>query len=122
MLPLFLADTVPAGFSNWIECFAFIVGIVCAGALIFSSMKKTEIEQPLKIEQTELHSMNIELKSQTLTLNKLDREMGQVRAIVDIVKGQVDGLHARTGSISRDLAATAAKVEGLEKREDRKNA
>jgi septal ring factor EnvC (AmiA/AmiB activator) len=115
LFSLFLAQTAPTGLSSWVENFFYVIGGLAAGIAAYALLRPTQIEQPLKIEQTELHLMNVELKSQTQTLNKLDREVGQVRTVVDIVKQQVDGLHQRTGSISRDLAATAARVEGLEK-------
>lgn len=75
-----------------------------------------------QIEPTEMHAIAIEMRGQTQTLNKLDRESGAMRAVLDVVKEQVNGLHHRTGAISRDLAATAAKVNGLEKREGHRRA
>lgn len=71
-----------------------------------------------QIEPTEMHAITTELKAQTLTLNKLDREMGSVQTTVISIEKQMDGMHHRVGSISRDLASTTARVDGMERREN----
>lgn len=81
-----------------------------------------------QIEPTTLHAITSELKAQTTTLNKLDREMGGVavslaslqREITEVkttTATDVNNAHQRIGGVSRDLAATIARVDGLEKRE-----
>ena len=59
------------------------------------------------------------LSVQTSMLSAINREVGEVKTAVDIVKKDVDGFHQRVGGISRELAATSARVDGLEKREDK---
>lgn len=81
-----------------------------------------------QIEPTALHAISRELKTQTETLAKLDRESGETRSMVarmerDITeikvthRADLEGLQTRVGGISRELAATTARVDGLEKRE-----
>lgn len=81
-----------------------------------------------QVEPTDMAAIKTELKSQTATLGKLDREMGGLavsanattEALVEIRKNHrddIDGIHSRVGGISRELASTTARVEGMEKRE-----
>ncbi len=83
-----------------------------------------------QIEPTAIADIRTELKAQTVTLGKLDREMGGVTNNVQAIARQMDTvqenhradieqIHHRLGGISRELAATTARVEGIEKREDR---
>ncbi len=81
-----------------------------------------------QIEPTAIAAIQHELKTQTHTLSKLDREMGGVTSSVDTIKKElveirvnhrndIEGMHSRIGGISRELAGTTARVDGLEKRE-----
>jgi ABC-type xylose transport system substrate-binding protein len=81
-----------------------------------------------QIEPTSLAAIQAELRGQTQTLNKLDREMGGVSASLINFQREISemktaesacavGVHARISGISRELAATTARVDGLEKRE-----
>ena len=81
-----------------------------------------------QIEPTSLAAIQAELRGQTSTLNNINREMGGVAASLINFQREVTevkereavcsaGLHQRIGGISRELAATTARVEGLEKRE-----
>lgn len=130
MLPL-LAQTETG--SN-----ALIIGVVVLGlsslaslgVSVFTFVRMTAgKDSERQIEPTALHALQqqiqnnhsanqTELKSQTVTLNKLDREMGAVSAKVENVEKNVDGLHIRMGGISRELSATTARVDGMEKRKD----
>ncbi len=71
-----------------------------------------------------------ELKSQTATLNKLDRESGETKIAVEAVKGEVANLRKiqvdenekmfrRINAISTESTETRTRVDGLEKREGR---
>lgn len=71
-----------------------------------------------QIEPTQIAAIQGELKQQTSTLNNINREVGEVKTSLTKVETEMAGLHTRTNSISRDLAATAAKVDGLERREE----
>jgi capsule polysaccharide export protein KpsE/RkpR len=75
-----------------------------------------------QIEPTQIAAIQAELKLQTMTLNAINREIGEVKSSVPPLAQQVEGLHVRVGGISRELAATVARVDGLEKREGNKNA
>ncbi len=98
-------------------------------ALLFTQYLRSQSgrDGERQIEPTALHAITSELKAQTLTLNKLDRESGErgavVTAIADklghlerIQRDDIDKLHARVGGISRELASTVARVDGIEKR------
>jgi hypothetical protein len=53
-------------------------------------------------------------------LSDVKGEVGIVRSKVDSVAKDLDGAHQRIGGISRELAGTTARVDGLEKREGKK--
>ena len=101
-----------------------LVQLALAAKQLFSANKGER-----QIEPTTLHAITTELRGQTNTLNKLDREMGsvitqiaglqrEVTEVKDKTADDVDKAHQRIGGISRDLAATIARVDGLEKREE----
>ncbi len=84
-----------------------------------------------QIEPTAIAAIQTELQGQTRTLNKLDREMGgmmvetsaikkDVAEIRDSHRRDIEGIHARIGGISREVARSSAQIEGLEKREGEK--
>ena len=127
MNPL-LAQVSESGSMNWqvIQTLGVLAALALNTLLVLRGLSGNGQER--QIEPTSLHSITSELRTQTLTLNKLDREMGGVvtsissfhRELAEIKVGHskdISDAHARIGGISRDLAATAAKVEGLEKRE-----
>ena len=75
-----------------------------------------------QIEPTQLHAITSELRQQTVMLHGLGTESAATKASVESVKARVDelradqrkdmdGVHTRIGGISRELAATTAKVE-----------
>ena len=63
-----------------------------------------------------------ELREQTNTLGSIKVDVGVVKKGVEVLELQMTGMHSRVGSISRDLAATAARVDGIEKREGKSHA
>jgi hypothetical protein len=112
-----LAQVAAAGAANWNMLTALGVAMgVAINLFIFVRMAGGK-DGERQIEPTALHAITSELKTQTATLNKLDREMGEVSTKVDSVEKSVDGFHQRIGGVSLELAATAARVDGLEKRE-----
>lgn len=69
-----------------------------------------------------------ELKSQTAMLNEINRESGATKATVDAIakdvtilraehRDEIDKAHQRMNGMSRELASTTARADGLEKRE-----
>jgi predicted RNase H-like nuclease (RuvC/YqgF family) len=126
MIPL-LAETATAS-TSWIALSALGAALVVAinfFALVRIANGKTNERQ---VEPTQLSAIQAEQKGQTATLNKLDREMGGVatsitnfqREIAEVKNREHEcaaGLHQRLSGISRELAATSARVDGLEKRE-----
>jgi uncharacterized protein YqfA (UPF0365 family) len=70
-----------------------------------------------QIEPTQIAAIQTELKAQTGTLNNINREVGEVRSSINPLIKDVDGLHQRVSGISRELAHTVARVDGLERRE-----
>lgn len=70
-----------------------------------------------QIEPTQIAAIQSELRAQTSTLNNINREVGEVRGSVSPLVKDVDGLHQRVSGISRELAHTVARVDGLERRE-----
>lgn len=151
MLSAFLAQAAPAAQVAELNSFVVIgIVVVGLGSLAslavslitisrLSSGKANERQiEPTQLAalQTQLEKNNtatqalieknntatqIELRSQTLTLNTINREVGELSTKVNAVVTDVLGAHQRLSGISRELAATAAKVDGLEKREGKKS-
>ena len=71
-----------------------------------------------QVEPTQIAAIQTELKTQTTTLSNINREVGEVKAGMTPMAADLAGLHTRVGGISRELAATTARVDGLEKREN----
>lgn len=138
MHPLFAELASPAS-TSWIAISA--LGAVLVVALNFLAIIRIANGKAneRQIEPTQLAALQAEmrtnflsnqseLRSQTATLNKLDREMGGIcasvsamqRDITEVKVGHtqsIEGVHARMGGISRELASTTARVDGLENRE-----
>ena len=88
-------------------------------AALQSQLEKNNTATQALIEKNNT-ATQIELRSQTVTLNTINREVGEVSTKVNAVVVDVLGTHQRLGGISRELAATSARVDGLEKREGKK--
>lgn len=140
MPPLLLAETAAQGATSWIVVSALAV-IVSLGvsALTFIRLAGGKAGER-QIEPTQLAALQAELRQnhqaqqtelrlQTAALAKLDREMGGVtsslgtfqRDIAEIKSthaSAIEGVHTRINGISRELASTTARVEGLEKSAD----
>ena len=124
-----LAQTDPTHSTSWIAILA--LGIVINLAIGLGTLAKmlSGKSSERQIEPTQIAAITAELKGQTQTLNKLDREMGSLSSIVDAVDAkidaqaaQVDNAFKRINAISMESAALKARVDGLEKREGRNNA
>lgn len=83
-----------------------------------------------QVEPTQISEIRSELKTQTSTLNKLDREVGETKTSVEALGDTVERLaHAqadetdkmfrRINAISTESTDTKARVDGLERREAR---
>jgi len=100
------------------------VGMVAVGLLLLLNLALTakqlfgENKGERQIEPTQLAAIQTEQKAQTALLTTLNREVGTLSTLA----GQVEGLHVRVGGISRELAHTVARVDGLEKREGQRRA
>lgn len=118
-----LAQTSPADAgSSWITVVALGVIInlfIGLGVLVRMMVGKGGERQ---IEPTQIAAIQTELRTQTSTLNNINREIGEVRGSVGPLVKDVDGLHIRVSGISRELAHTVARVDGLERREGTSNA
>ena len=129
-LPQLLANTVTdaAGSTSWVAVLA--IGTLLSLGVSFLTMVRMANGKAneRQIEPTQLSAIQAELKGQTATLNKLDREMGGVATSIINFQREISemktaesacsvGVHARMSGISRELAATTARVDGLEKRE-----
>lgn len=120
MHPLF-AELDPQTTSS-----ALIVGMAVLGLSSVASLGVSVVmlfrmgngkDSERQIEPTDLHAIKSELGTQTKTLGDIKVDVGVVKAKVDIVEKNVDGVHIRLGGISRELASTTTRVDGLEKRE-----
>lgn len=136
---LLLAEVSTSGATSWIVVSALSVLMALAvsafSLLRMASGKANERQiEPTQLAaiQAEMRNNHLaaqaELRIQTTTLAKLDREMGGVAASMSSFQREiaeikvnhsrdVEGLHTRLGGISRELASTTARVDGLENRE-----
>ena len=112
---MFLADIDNASIGLVVQSLSVLATLVLTLVLLFKGLGGKDRER--NVQPTEFHAINTELKAQTATLNHINREVGEVKTRVDTLAGDVNGFHIRVGGISRELAATSARVDGLEKRE-----
>ncbi len=115
MLPAFLADADNSSIGTIMQSLSVLLLLALTVMQLVKGASGKDGQR--QIEPTEMHAITTELRAQTVTLNKLDREMGVVSKSVESMEEQMSGMHHRVGSISRDLSATSARVDGLEKRE-----
>ncbi len=116
-----LLAQAPANEISWLVVGAIVLLLnLGIGAMTFVRMANGKGGER-QIEPTQIAAIQLELKQQTTTLNNINREVGEVKTSVGKVEVEVAGLHQRTNGISRDLAATAAKVDSLERREARRS-
>lgn len=115
MLPLLLANTDASGSWTTVLALGVLINLfIGLGVLVRMISGKGGERQ---IEPTQIAAITTELRAQTQTLNNINREVGEVRSSVAPIAQDVAGLHTRVSGISRELAATVARVDGLEKRE-----
>lgn len=125
-MPL-LAEVIPStsGEMSWVV----VLALVALSTLVL------QLKQLLggnkgerQIEPTSLAAITTELGKQTLTLNKLDREMGEVKTSIGSINYNMAAVAAtqvretenafrRINAISIETAGVSARVEGLESRE-----
>ncbi len=122
MIPLLAQGAAPAVSDNatsWLVVLALgtLASLALNGVLLVRALSGKANER--QVEPTQLHEIREEMRRMLDTLGDINREIGEVRTKVELFEEAVDGLHVRVGAISRDLAGTAAKVEGLERREER---
>lgn len=139
MLPLLLAETTAQNATSWLVVGA--LALLLSTGLSAITFIRTVVGKgsERQVEPTQLAGLQAEIRTnhvaaqaelrlQTASLAKLDREMGGVAASIsgfqrDIAEIKVahtrdiEGVHTRISGISRELASTTAKVEGLEARE-----
>jgi len=119
---------------------AIVIGIVVIGLSSLASVgvslftlirMSSGKDAERQIEPTALHAITSELKAQTLTLNKLDRESGEISIRVENVvtemgtlRGDVKAMELnvfkRVNAISSESTRTVTRVDGLEDREKSK--
>jgi len=87
-----------------------------AGQWVRSQSGKANERQ---IEPTQVRALTESVQELTDALNRLNRELGEVKTKCEATERDVIGLHQRVGGVSRDLAATTSRVDGLERREGR---
>jgi len=119
MLPL-LAQSAPAdSMLGYLIVGMVVVGLsavvqlALAGKQLFAGNKGER-----QIEPTQLAGITAELKSQTLTLTKLDREMGEtkagIKAVDDKITNQgreIDKAFQRINAISIESSGVKARIE-----------
>jgi hypothetical protein len=111
MMPLLVLAEATAESANIGMLVIGLTSILNLGLLATQWVKGNKGER--QIEPTQLAAIGTELQRLTTAVNSLNREVGTLSAATE----QVEGLHIRVGGISRELAATVARVDGLEKRE-----
>jgi septal ring factor EnvC (AmiA/AmiB activator) len=126
MIPI-LAETSadPSGQSTLmigvvVVALSALLQLVLAGKQLFGGNKGER-----QIEPTQISAITQELRQQTFTLNKVDREMGEqkerIKSVDDKISAQsvqVDNAFRRINAISQESAALIARVQGLENREN----
>lgn len=127
MIPmLLLAQSAPDGWAV-VNALSVLAALALASFAFVRQVSGKGGER--QIEPTSLHAITSELKAQTLTLAKLDREMGETKAGIKAVDDkisaqtqQVENAFRRINAISIESAAVKARVDGLEHREGKNNA
>jgi hypothetical protein len=69
-----------------------------------------------QIEPTEMHAVVTELKAQTVTLNKLDRESGETRQMVGAVDAKVTAQNAQVENAFRRINAISIESASVKDR------
>lgn len=118
MTPLLaLASAAPAGDSSTLAIGVLVVGLT---ALLNLALTAKQLlggnKGERQIEPTQIASLDANIKSLSAAVGTLNREVGTLSTL----SHQVDGLHTRVGGISRELAHTVARVDGLERREPKR--
>lgn len=131
MIPILAQATATTEPSSWIVVGAIVLLANLAVTVLQFFRMSSGKDGERQIEPTQIAGIQQELKSQTLTLNKLDREMGEAKQQVasvarDVVeikqvhRQEIEGVHLRIGGISRELTSTTTTVKALQDRENHK--
>lgn len=117
MLHLLAQTTAGNGADSWtvVLTLGVLVNVIIGLGVLVRMLNGKGSER--QVEPTQISALQSEMRAQTITLNHINREVGEVRSRVEPLASDVQGLHQRIGGISRDLAGVAARVDGLEKRE-----
>jgi len=119
---MLLAQAEPAGPALW-QVVTALSSLLALGiaAMTFSRMANGKAGER-QVEPTQNHAMMAELKTQTDMLSTIRVDVGVVKKGLELQELQMTGMHSRVGAISRDLASTTTRVDGLEKREGQRRA
>jgi hypothetical protein len=140
MFPILAQSAVVGSSSNWTVVTTLGVLLTLAiNAVLFVRMASGKSGER-QIEPTQLAALQsqldrnhaaaqAELKSQTVMLNEINRESGATKATVEAIakdvatirtehRAEIDKAHQRMNGMSRELAGTTARVDGLERREE----
>jgi hypothetical protein len=131
MIPILAQAAAETSSSSWI-----VIGVIAllsnlAVTILQFFRMSSGTDGQRQIEPTNIAEIKDELKEQTATLNKLDREMGEAKQQVasvarDVVeikqvhRQEIEGVHLRIGGISRELTSTTTMVKGIQERENHK--
>jgi hypothetical protein len=126
MMPPILAEAQIEAANNWqmLTALGVIVSVLVGLTALVRTLSGKDSER--QIEPTQIHAITSELHNQTVILGKLDREMGEtrngvngiadeVRDLKKIQREDIDKAHLRINGISRDVASTSARIDGLER-------
>lgn len=131
-----LAQTTPASSAeaaaNW-GVVSALSALASLALVVITLMQKAGGKAgERQIEPTSIAAITAELKTQTTTLNKLDREMGEVKAttaavdkkfdhIVAAQKAELDSAFRRINAISAESTDARARLGVLERRVENSN-
>lgn len=131
MFSALIAQAAADGMLSYIVIGVVVVGLSSVLQLALSAKQLFGGNKgERQIEPTQLAGIAAEMKSQTATLTKLDREMGETRTAVGGVKDEIVTLRAeqreegekmwrRINAISTESTETKTRVGALERENER---